>query len=250
MPTTYLQITPDRIAPDVILVGDPARARLAAGRLERITFEGKNREYHWFTGTVPATGKPVTVAACGIGAPAWAIALTELHACGARRFVRVGTVLSPSLPLGTVALARSALRYDRVSEDYLPLHVPVLPDPRLTASLRIALEQRGVPVEEVLFASFSTFYGEMEPLFDGQAPAATASFQQARFHDALALGARAVDMETAAVLAFARCFGAMAASACLCTVAGNGGPILDGADRQRLEETLIDGVFRALGDIG
>ncbi|HEY8531802.1 MAG TPA: hypothetical protein VIL08_06095, partial [Limnochorda sp.] len=78
MPTTYLQITPDRIAPDVILVGDPARARLAASRLERITFEGKNREYQWFTGTAPASGRRVTIAACGIGAPAWAIALTEL----------------------------------------------------------------------------------------------------------------------------------------------------------------------------
>ncbi|MFO7171956.1 MAG: hypothetical protein DIU70_003175 [Bacillota bacterium] len=246
MPSTYLRIEPHQIAPDAILVGDPARVQVAAEHLSAITAQGKNREYSWVTGIARATGKPVTVVACGIGAPAWAIALTELHAAGARRFVRVGTALTPLLPLSTIALARSVLRCDRVSEDYLPLHVPVLPDADLMQALHRAFRPEDGPVAEVLFASFSTFYGEMEPLPLGGGAAAPGGLDQREFRRALATGAQAVDMETGLVLAFAQRFGAAAASVCLCTVTGDGGPVLDKETQRDREQTLIAGVLAAL----
>ena len=242
--TTYLRITAGSVAPEVILVGDPARAHLAAELLD-VTDQGKNREFTWLTGTARTTGKPVSVVACGIGAPAWGIAMTELEACGVQRLVRVGTALTPVLPLGTVALARSALRYDRISEDYLPLYVPALPDPSLHQALLAALRADGVPSAAALFARVSTLYRQMGPLFQPVGPGPR--LDQSTFRESLALGAFAVDMETAVVLAFAQHFRLAAASACMCTVTGNGGPVLEKAQQQELERKLLAAVFAALG---
>ena len=49
-----------------------------------------NREYNVWTGTL--LGEKVTACSTGIGGPSAAIAMEELHKCGADTFLRTGTL--------------------------------------------------------------------------------------------------------------------------------------------------------------
>jgi uridine phosphorylase len=82
----------------------------------------------------------------GVGAPAAAVMLEELIAFGSKRFVSVGTAgsLRADLPPGSLVLCDSAFRDEGTSYHYLPGGGLVYPSESLTASLRAALEGRGL----------------------------------------------------------------------------------------------------------
>jgi uridine phosphorylase len=141
------------------------------------------------------TGGRVAIAGgFGVGAPAAAVMLEELIAFGSRRFVSVGTAgsLRLDLPPGSLVVCDSAFRDEGTSYHYLPGGAPVLPSEDLTASLRAALDRRGLAhrvgpswttdaiyretaEEVVLFRDQGALVVEME---------ASALFAVARFRDA------------------------------------------------------------------
>jgi len=86
----------------------------------------------------------------GIGAPAMALAVEELVALGARRFVIVGTAgaLQPLMEVGDAVLCTAAIRDEGVSHHYLVSNEEVFPTAHLVGSLRDALTSRGVPFVE------------------------------------------------------------------------------------------------------
>ena len=71
----HLRISPDQLARNILVVGDPARADKVAAHFDTITHESRNREYVIRTGTYQ--GMPVTVIATGIGSDNTEIALVE-----------------------------------------------------------------------------------------------------------------------------------------------------------------------------
>ncbi len=168
------------VAPTVIGVGDPARARLFASLMEEAVLVNENR-YPVYTGRV--AGKRISVVAHGIGGPSAAIALEELKMLGMETFVRIGTAGSfGELKIGDVLVAAAAAApAGGVLGAYFPGYSPPLAaDPLLTLKLAEAVK---APVGYVV--SSDAFYAEDTNFVD---------FWRRR-------GALAVEMECATAMA-------------------------------------------------
>jgi uridine phosphorylase len=139
----HLQVRPEEIAPDILLVGDPGRAE-AIGRtfLRDLEVEREHRGLVTVTGTAAATGgratiiSPLrtTVATSGMGTPSLEIVLNELVALNEIDFatrtrkaqfprlhvIRVGTSggLQASTALGTPIITSYAIGLDNTGLFY------------------------------------------------------------------------------------------------------------------------------------
>jgi DeoD family purine-nucleoside phosphorylase len=106
-------------APDVLLPGDPLRARRIAEELldDAVQVNGE-RALFGYTGSY--RGHRVSVQATGMGCPSAAIVAEELIGLGARRLLRVGTcgALQPGLALGDLVVALSATAADGTALRY------------------------------------------------------------------------------------------------------------------------------------
>jgi uridine phosphorylase len=139
----HLQIRPEQLAPDILLVGDPGRAEfIARNLLHDIEVEHEHRGLVTATGTSGATGaratiiSPVraTVATSGMGTPSLEIVLSELVALSEIDFttrrprprfpslhvIRVGTSggLQASTRLGTSIITTYAVGMDNTGLFY------------------------------------------------------------------------------------------------------------------------------------
>ncbi|ABL88726.1 purine-liker phosphorylase, family 1 [Pyrobaculum islandicum DSM 4184] len=176
----HIWAKPGEIAPVVIGVGDPARAKLFASLMEESQLVNENR-YLVYTGNV--RGRAVSIVAHGIGGPSVAIALEELKMLGMEVFVRIGTAGSfGDLKIGDVLIAAAAAApVGGLLNAYFPGYSPPLSaDPYLTVKLAQALN---APIGYVV--SSDAFYAE-DPQF--------VEFWQRR-------GALAVEMECATAMA-------------------------------------------------
>jgi uridine phosphorylase len=156
-----------------------------------------------------------------MGAPSAAIVLHELAELGVERAIRVGTcgALDPRLELGTLLRVEAALPEDGVSRS-LGADQPVRPDPELLARLSAAGSGEGA-----LVATTDLFYE------DSDAP-------RRRWR---AAGARAVEMETAALFTLGSRLSV--ADACLLVVSD---VFADGA-RQRINDEALRGAVEGMG---
>src|SRR5205085_7325304 len=103
-----------------------------------------NREYVSWNGELE--GERVTVTSTGIGCPSAAIAVEELHACGADTFVRVGTAggMQQHVLVGDLVIAEAAVRDEGTSPQYVPLAFPAVASPEVTVALRDGAAALGV----------------------------------------------------------------------------------------------------------
>ncbi len=174
------------LAERVLLPGDPGRAlRLAQALLEAPVMFNHNRGLWGYTGTA-SDGQPLTIQSTGMGGPSAAIVLAELVELGARRLLRIGTCggLDPALGLGDLLVVAEALPRDGTSAA-LGARASLSPDPHLTRRL---LAAAGPTAPSGAIVSTDLFY-------DGPA---------GQEREWLEAGARAVEMETATLFAFAR----------------------------------------------
>jgi uridine phosphorylase len=142
-------------------------------------------------------GRAVEVARLMIGAPAAAILMEELIACGARRFLFVGTAGSqqPILPIGAVALAATAVREEGTSFHYLPAGATASASPALLAAPHRSAMARGHDLPSGAVWTTDAPYREL-------------SSKVARYAEQ---GVLAVEMEAAALFAAAEFRGVEAA---------------------------------------
>ncbi len=122
----HLGVREGQVAPNLILVGDPARAYRVSARFDTISQEVTNREYATLTGT--RRGLPLTVIGTGIGTDNVEIALIEAYAVlafdleTARKksdaprvnIIRIGTSggVQPDIESGTLGISEYALGLD------------------------------------------------------------------------------------------------------------------------------------------
>lgn len=110
MPTPHIAAHEGDFAPDIIMPGDPRRAKLIAETyFDAPRLVTEVRGILGYTGTI--AGRPISVMASGMGAPSISIYATELaRAYGAKRIVRVGTMggAQDFLELGDVIAASAA----------------------------------------------------------------------------------------------------------------------------------------------
>ena len=196
------------VAERALLPGDPGRAlALAQALLDGPRMSNHHRGLWGYTGPATADGEPLTIQSTGMGGPSAAIVLEELADLGVRRAIRVGTcgALDPALELGSLLVATSALSADGTSQA-LGAAGWVRPDSGLTAALGVAGDAAAGPV-----VSTDVFYDD-----------------SGRAAGWLAAGARAVEMEAAALFQV----GARRGVAVACVLAVS--DVLDGDGRVRL----------------
>ncbi|MFZ0388296.1 MAG: hypothetical protein WAL22_21720 [Solirubrobacteraceae bacterium] len=184
------------LADRVLLPGDPGRAlALAQTLLSAPKMFNHNRGLWGYTGEAIADGRPLTIQSTGMGGPSAAIVTSELAELGARTFVRVGTCgsLTTGLGVGELVIVTEAICEDGASRA-LASAERVAPEPALLA--RLIAAGRAAEVRQAVAVSTDLFYDRPAGARDRWA----------------ALGAAAVELETATVLAFARRRGLSAAA--------------------------------------
>lgn len=235
----YLKCTRDDLAPNAIIVGDPARVTLIRDFLDDAREVGHSREYLILTGTYQDI--PVSIVTTGIGAPAMAIAVEELAGMGVRRIARIGTMMTVDAQLGRLILAQAACRNEGTSATYAPASLPAVPDAYLYAAFREVLSAQDTPWTEGLVATFDGFYSQMAP-----------PPERPPLHPDLDLevlrnwGIRGLDMETSALYVLARYLKVAAISLCAATVDAWAQQSLEDEPRRALEQRLAHTALECL----
>jgi purine-nucleoside phosphorylase len=209
-------------ADTVLLPGDPQRAKwMAETFLEAPRCINRRRGALGFTGLF--RGKPVSIQVTGIGVSSFLIYAHELLDCyGARTLIRTGTCggLTAKAALRSLVISQSTWPESARSGQVFGLYDPVAgPDPALLALASAKAADLGIDNHVGLTACSDIFYHP-----EGRA----------RFAEAQAAGALAVDMETSALYRIAAHFGARALS--ILTVVDNvvTGEQADYSERQGL----------------
>jgi uridine phosphorylase len=160
------------VAPNLFLVGDPARAARVAERFDALRVERRHREYVTLTGEV--RGVPVTVMGTGIGTDnveiglveAWSLLAfdpntrTPLPAPPPMRVIRIGTSggVRADIPAGTFAISSHGLGLDSTGL-YFEHPAPDATTRRVEAEA-VALLRRATPsgyrFRDLLFAYLAT----------------------------------------------------------------------------------------------
>lgn len=224
-PSRHLQPHAE-VAERVLAPGDPGRAlRLAQWLLEKPRMLNHHRGLWGYTGKAE-DGELLTIQSTGMGGPSAAIVVHELARLGARRIVRLGTgrALGDGARLGDVLVVRETIGEDGTSRALgAPGRLPA--DEELTRKLAAAAGSRARTATVV---STDVFY--------------ESGTEQAGRRKAM--GAQAVDLETAGLLAAAGRSGV--AAGCLLAItdpAGNG-------DAPRIAGELLASVEEAMGRAG
>ena len=212
------------LAPRVLLPGDPGRAlALAQDLLTEPRMFNHNRGLWGYTG-LAADGEPLSIQSTGMGGPSAAIVLEELIVLGLERAIRVGTAgaFDGSLGVGDRLIVTEAISADGTSRA-LGATERLAADAQLTAAL--ARCDPGAASGTVV--SSDLFYEVGEPRF-------------AQWH---AQGARAVEMECAALFAL----GALRGVAVACALA-----ITDQltGERERIDAAALADAGLAVGRLG
>jgi DeoD family purine-nucleoside phosphorylase len=195
-----------RLAERVLLPGDPGRAlRLAQVMLEEPKMLNHNRGLWGYTGKA-ADGHLLSIQSTGMGGPSAAIVASELIELGARRLLRVGTCggLDPQLTLGQPLVVTEAIADDGTSVA-LGGHAPL---DRVSAP--------GEITKALVEAAANAYHAARRPATSGPIVSADLFYDaEDRVETWVAAGARAVEMETAAIFTLAARRGVQAGCALL-----------------------------------
>ena len=189
----HIQCAPGDIGRYCILPGDPGRVPAIAALFDGAKQVAYNREYNVYTGTL--LGEKVSVCSTGIGGPSAAIAMEELHKCGADTFIRTGTC-------GDIVVATGAVRFEHTSMEYAPIEFPAVADFGVTGCLADATRALGYPLHTGVVQCKDSFYGQHSP----EASPVYYELQQ-KWESWKRLGVKASEMESAALFVVAAALG-------------------------------------------
>lgn len=198
----HIHCTADDIGRYCILPGDPGRVPAIAALFEDAHQVACNREFNVWTGTL--LGEKVTACSTGIGGPSAAIAMEELHKCGADTFIRVGTCggIDLNVQSGDIVVATGSIRYEHTSLEYAPLEFPAVADYDVVQCLREATRELGLPLHTGVVQSKDSFYGQHSP------EASPVSYElKQKWESWKRLGVKASEMESAALFVVAAALG-------------------------------------------
>lgn len=198
----HIHCTSDDVGKYCILPGDPGRVPKIAALLDNAKQVAQNREYNVWTGTL--LGEKVTVCSTGIGGPSAAIAMEELHRCGADTFVRIGTCggIDLNVQSGDVVVATGAIRYEHTSREYAPIEFPAVADFQVASAMVDAVKAKGLPIHTGVVQCKDSFYGQHSPQLS------PVSYElKALWESWKRLGVKASEMESASLFVVAAALG-------------------------------------------
>ena len=165
MKPVHIKAPEGSIAENVVVVGDPDRARLLADMLEDSKLVNEHRGFLVYTGKWKDIN--VSVAVHGIGGPSAAIVFEELRMYGAKTIVRLGSAgaLIHGIELGDIVVASGATYYcggAGLSGYKQNACLPTSPHPILTTILYNELKKTGLRVHLGPIVTSDSFYAEEE----------------------------------------------------------------------------------------
>jgi uridine phosphorylase len=197
-PLPILKARPSELATAALVVGEPARALVAAEYLDNAREVGNYREYLTLTGEY--NGVPLTISSHGVGAGGASICFEELIRGGVKTLIRAGTcgAMRKGIKDGDFIIGTGAIREDGVSEKLLPMTFPAIADRQVVQALVAAAKAcgRAAPHEGIVLSN--------GPFYEGMLPSATNSWLKS------GLDLAAVEMEFAVLLIVASMRGARA----------------------------------------
>lgn len=200
----HLRLRKEDVGRVALLPGDPGRVPLIARRLSDPRPIGSNREYTSYGGK--AGGERVAVVSTGIGGPSAAIAVEELARLGVEVMIRVGTcgAIQPSIKVGSLVIADSAVRMDGASAQYVRPGYPAVATPEVVMALDGAAKSLGKAAAVGTAASTDSFYvGQGRKGFGGYLPRDMAGIVE-EMRSARVL---CFEMESATLFTLGRIFG-------------------------------------------
>lgn len=159
----HIGLEPGEVGRYVFLPGSPERTEKIAAYFDNPKEIAYNREFRTFVGELD--GVKVAVTSTGIGGPSAAIAVEELHQCGADTMLRVGTCASTSekVSLGDVVIPNGAVRMEGVSTHYLPIEYPAVPDFQVVKAVEQAAQKLKFPYNVGVTITKASFYTQTTP---------------------------------------------------------------------------------------
>lgn len=159
----HIGLEPGEVGRYVFLPGSPERTEKIAAYFDNPKEIAYNREFRTFVGELD--GVKVAVTSTGIGGPSAAIAVEELHQCGADTMLRVGTCASTSekVSLGDVVIPNGAVRMKGVSTHYLPIEYPAVPDFQVVKAVEQAAQKLEFPYNVGVTITKASFYTQTTP---------------------------------------------------------------------------------------
>ncbi len=225
MSPLHVRTQSDKVAPFVLLPGDPGRAQyIADAFLEDVSVYNTYRSLLGFTGRYK--GLPVSVQTTGMGCPSASIVSEELIQLGAKVLLRVGTsgAVDPSLKPADLLVVQGAVPLDGTTRQYLEgrPYAAIPSWPVLQAMVKAAAAS-GEPHHVGLIATEDAFYATSPEI----------AREWSRY------GVMAFEMEAASIFLIAKMRGVHAGA--LLTVSNQIG------DSQFVEESLLKrGVHRMI----
>lgn len=160
----HIGLRPGEVAPSILLVGDPNRARrVAEQHFDRHGEAICEREYVTFTGEYQ--GVPMTVMGTGMGTANTEIAVIELcqlfDDVGAIAMIRAGScgALQPSIGLGDLIITQGAYRLEDTSLAFVGAGYPAVAHPEAVLALLRAADEAGRAHHLGITATAAGFYG-------------------------------------------------------------------------------------------
>ena len=198
----HIDCTAEDVGRYCILPGDPGRVPAIAALFEDAKQVACNREYNVWTGYL--MGEKVTACSTGIGGPSAAIAMEELHKCGADTFIRTGTCGGIALDVqsGDIVVATGAIRFEHTSREYAPMEFPAVADFQITDCLARATKALVLPLHTGIVQCKDSFYGQHSP----DASPVYYELKQ-KWESWKRLGVKASEMESAALFVVAAALG-------------------------------------------
>jgi len=241
----HVGVAPGEVAERVLLVGDPARAEMAAAMLDRVDLTRRNREYVSFTGV--RSGLPISVVATGIGPDNMEITVIELCQCVERpTIIRYGSsgALQPDVGLGDVVVSRAAYRLETTSLHFVGEGYPAVSDSEVLLALVQAADELGVPYHVGITATASGFYGAQGRAMPGFVP-----LERRLLGDLQQQGVTNLEMEISTLFTLATLRGIRAGA--VCGVFGNRhhDTAIAEADKTRIERRVLTVGFAAFTNL-
>ncbi len=243
----HIGLAPGEVAPTILLVGDPARARRIAARLEGPGPEACHREYVSISGR--RHGRPLSVMATGIGCDNTEIAVVELCRIVERpTFLRVGTcgALQPRVDVGHLCLSTGALRLESTSLAYVEPGYPALAHHEVLLATLVAAQAwaaggRGRRWHAGITATAPGFYGAQgrddDPRFPSRFPGRVDRLRRQ--------GVLNMEMEMSTLFTLASLGGARAGGLCVVYANRAEGRFATEAQQPAFQEAAIEVALRA-----
>lgn len=202
----------------VFLCGEPERVDKIVDLLGGGDLVTSLREFRVYNAAIGDTR--VTVASTGVGGPSTAVLLEELANVGSHTFVRVGTSGGMGeAKKGDFVISSGAIRADGTTPQYAWPTYPAVAHHEVVLALIESAEKTDAPYHVGLTYSVDAFYAENKVLVnDDLASMSHGGYllpsKKERIRDAIAMGAKHIEMENGTIFTLGGLFGLRTGSIC------------------------------------